>query len=92
MKNILILYYSQSGSTKKMAHTIALGVEASGATAVIKTVPNISANTEQSESVIPENGDLYASKEDLANCDGLIVGSPAYFGNMASPIKYFLEK
>ena len=92
MKNILILYYSQSGSTKKMAHTIALGVEASGSSATIRTVPNISANTEQFESVIPETGDLYASKEDLANCDGLIVGSPAYFGNMASPLKYFLEK
>ena len=92
MKNILILYYSQGGSTKKMAHTIALGVEASGATATIRTVANISANTEQSESTIPAEGDLYATKQDLINCDGLIIGSPAYFGNMASPLKYFIEK
>lgn len=92
MKNILILYYSQGGSTKKMAETIALGVEATGATAILRTVPNLSANTEQVDPVIPETGDLYASKEDLISCDGLIVGSPAYFGNMASPLKYFLEK
>lgn len=91
MKNILILYYSQGGSIKKMAHTIALGVEATGVTATIRTVPNISAKTEQLEPLIPDDGDLYATKEDLANCDGLIVGSPAYFGNMASPLKYFLE-
>ncbi|QIV96649.1 NAD(P)H dehydrogenase (quinone) [Allofrancisella inopinata] len=92
MKNILIIYYSQGGSTKKMAHTIALGVEATGAEAMIRTVPNISANIEKTEPSIPESGDLFATKEDLANCDGLIVGSPAYFGNMASPLKHFLEK
>ncbi|KEI35040.1 Trp repressor binding protein [Francisella sp. W12-1067] len=92
MKNILILYYSQGGSTKKMAHTIALGVEATGAEATIRTVPNISVNVEKTEPSIPESGDLFATKEDLANCDGLIVGSPAYFGNMASPLKHFLEK
>ncbi|QIV95124.1 NAD(P)H:quinone oxidoreductase [Allofrancisella frigidaquae] len=92
MKNILIIYYSQGGSTKKMAHTIALGVEATGAEATIRTVPNISVNVEKTEPSIPESGDLFATKEDLANCDGLIVGSPAYFGNMASPLKHFLEK
>lgn len=92
MKNILILYYSQGGSTKKMAHTIALGVEAEDASALIRTVPNISEKIEQLEPKIPEEGDLYATKEDFANCDGLIVGSPAYFGNMASPLKFFLEK
>jgi len=92
MKNILIIYYTQGGSTKKMADTIAQGVELAGANAVVRTVPNISQNTEQTELKIPEQGHLYATKEDLANCDGIIVGSPVYFGNMASPMKYFLEK
>lgn len=63
MKNILIIYYSQGGSTKKMAHTIALGVEATGAIATIRTVPNVSAKTEQLEPLIPDDGDLYATKE-----------------------------
>ncbi|MDE5018906.1 NAD(P)H-dependent oxidoreductase, partial [Francisella tularensis subsp. holarctica] len=63
-----------------------------GATATIRTVPIISAKTEQTAPLRPDNGDLYATKEDLAKCDGLIVGSPAYFGNMASPLKYFLER
>ncbi|GAB4222757.1 MAG: NAD(P)H:quinone oxidoreductase [Francisella sp.] len=75
-----------------MAHIIAIGVEATGATATIRTVPNISENTEKTEPKIPEEGDLYATKEDFQNCDGIIIGSPAYFGNMASPLKYFLEK
>ena len=92
MNNIVILYYSQSGSTKKMAHTIAMGIESTGSTAIIRTVPNISPTIEKTESLIPDSGDMYATKEDLENCDGLIVGSPAYFGNMASPMKYFLEK
>ncbi|MDE5022966.1 tryptophan repressor-binding protein, partial [Francisella tularensis subsp. holarctica] len=64
MKKILILYYSQGGSTKKMAHTIAIGVEATGATATIRTVPNISAKTEQTAPLIQDNRDLYATKED----------------------------
>lgn len=92
MKNILILYYTQGGSTKKMAETIALGVEATGANAILRTVPNISHNTEQTEPKIPKDGDLYATKEDIANCDGIIIGSPAYFGNMAAALKFFLEK
>ena len=92
MKNILIIYYTQGGSTKKMAESIAHGVESAGANAIVRTVPNISQNTEQTQSKIPEQGHIYATKEDLANCDGIIVGSPVYFGNMASPMKYFLEK
>ncbi|MDE5012684.1 flavodoxin family protein, partial [Francisella tularensis] len=79
------LHYSHRGSTKNMAHTLPQGVEASGATATFRTVPNISAKTEQPAPLIPDNGDLYATNEELAICDGLIVGSPAYFGTMASP-------
>jgi NAD(P)H dehydrogenase (quinone) len=92
MNNIVILYYSQSGSTKKMAHTIAMGIESTGATAIIRTVPEISSKTEKTQPTIPDNGDMFATKEDLENCDGIIVGSPAYFGNMASALKFFLEK
>ncbi len=92
MKNILILYYTQGGSTKKMAETIALGVESAGANAIIRTVPSISQTTEQTESRVPSAGHMYATKEDVASCDGIIVGSPTYFGNMAAALKFFLEK
>lgn len=92
MNNIVILYYSQSGSTNKMAHTIAIGIESTGSTAIIRTVPEISSTTEKTQPTIPDNGDMFATKEDLENCDGIIIGSPAYFGNMASPLKFFLEK
>ena len=92
MKNILIIYYSENGSTKKMAHKIALGVESTDAHAKVRTVPNVSCTTKISSPVIPENGDIYATQDDLVECSGLIVGSPSYFGNMASPLKYFLDK
>ena len=92
MKNILILYYTKGGSTKKIAEAIALGVESANINAILRTVPNISANIEKIEPSIPEEGNIYATKEDLLNCDGIIVGSPSYFGNMASPLKFFLEQ
>lgn len=92
MKNILILYYTQGGSTKKVADTISLGVESSGAHAITRIVPSISENIEKTTPNIPLDGDLYATKEDLVNCDGIIIGSPSYFGNMASALKFFLEK
>ena len=92
MPNILILYYSHTGSTAKMAHDIARGVEeVSGATAKLRTVPKVSTVTEAVENTIPPEGPPYATLDDLANCDGLILGSPTRFGNMAAPIKYFLD-
>lgn len=91
MTKILVLYYSRHGAVKQMAQFIARGVEAAGATAIIRTVPAVSPNTEATEPSVPEQGAVYATLDDLKNCDGLILGSPTRFGNMAAPLKYFLD-
>ena len=91
---VLILYYSRHGAVKQMAELIARGVEAANngkIEAKIRTVPAVSTNTEATEKVIPDSGDLYCSEEDLKNCSGLILGSPTRFGNMAAAMKYFLD-
>jgi NAD(P)H dehydrogenase (quinone) len=90
-KNILVLYFSRGGSTAAMAKECARGVESAGAEAVLRTVAPISANTEQSEGGIPNSGPPYVTLDDLRNCDGLLLGSPTRFGNMASALKYFLD-
>lgn len=90
--NILVLYYSRSGATWELAKLIAEGVErVSGATAILRTVPNISSVAEAVENSIPDDGPPYAEYSDLASCDGLALGSPTRFGNMAAPLKYFLD-
>lgn len=90
--SILILYYSRSGSTRALAELIAEGVEkVPGATAILRTVPNISALSEATEPAIPATGSPYAEYADLETCDGLALGSPTRFGNMAAPLKYFLD-
>lgn len=91
MPTILILYYSHTGAIAKMAHFIARGVEEGGANAKLRTVPKLSTVAEATEAAIPAQGPPYAIHDDLNHCDGLILGSPGYFGNMASPLKYFLE-
>ena len=89
---ILVLYYSRYGNTRTMARLVARGVEQhSGAEAIVRTVPPVSPDTEASQPAIPDQGDIYAELDDLANCDGLILGSPTRFGNMAAPLKYFLD-
>ncbi|MEE2732806.1 MAG: NAD(P)H:quinone oxidoreductase [Pseudomonadota bacterium] len=89
---ILVLYYSRSGHTRGMAKAVARGVEqVSGAEAILRTVPPVSPDTTASQPAIPESGDVYAELSDLAGCDGLILGSPTRFGNMAAPLKYFLD-
>ncbi|MDB6096474.1 MAG: trp repressor binding protein [Francisellaceae bacterium] len=89
---ILILYYSRYGNTKAMANWIASGVEqTSGINARVRTVPSVSANYEASEPTIPTEGPPYATLDDLKNCSGLAMGSPTRFGNMAAPLKYFLD-
>lgn len=88
---ILVLYYSRHGATRDMARLIARGVEAGGLSARLRTVPAVSTVCEAVESDIPESGDLYCSLEDLAGCAGLALGSPTRFGNMAAPLKYFLD-
>lgn len=89
---ILVLFYSRHNSTKYMAEYIAQGIESThNCGAKIRTVPDISANNEQTETKIPATGAMYASIEDLQICDGLALGSPTRFGNMAAPLKYFLD-
>jgi NAD(P)H dehydrogenase (quinone) len=88
---ILILYYSRFGANAKMAELIAEGVEQAGAEAALRTVPAVSPNHEASEPSQPEYGAIYCQETDLVDCDGLILGSPTRFGNMAAPMKYFLD-
>lgn len=92
MTEILILYYSQGGAVRSMAQLIARGVESvTNANARIRTVPKVSANCEATESDIPTSGDPYVELQDLEECSGLALGSPTRFGNMAAPMKYFLD-
>tara|TARA_R110002050_G_scaffold9504_1_gene33079 strand:+ start:219172 stop:219768 length:597 start_codon:yes stop_codon:yes gene_type:complete len=93
MMDILVLYYSRSGHVRDMAEQIARGVEhVEGCIAKLRTVPAISTVCEATEDVIPEQGHLYVSAEDLKNCAGLVLGSPTRFGNMAAPLKYFIDQ
>jgi NAD(P)H dehydrogenase (quinone) len=92
MTSILILYYSRHGSVKKLAYQIARGVEQAGGDAVLRTVPPVSTVCEATQSEVPDDGDPYVSIDDLKICDGLLLGSPTRFGNMAAPLKYFLDQ
>jgi len=92
MSYILILYYSRYGAVKQMAQHIARGVESiAGIEAKVRTVPAVSPNTEASEPVVPESGAPYVTLDDLKHCTGLAMGSPTRFGNMAAPLKHFLD-
>ncbi len=89
---ILVLYYSRHGSTAAMAEEIAVGVaKVKSIRAVVRTVPAVSDNIDSSVEAIPEAGPLYCSESDLKHCAGLIMGSPTRFGNMAAPLKYFID-
>lgn len=88
---VLVLYYSRHGATYEMAQQIARGAEQSGIEARLRTVPAVSATCEATSGTIPDQGALYCSQEDLANCTGLALGSPTRFGNMAAPMKYFID-
>jgi NAD(P)H dehydrogenase (quinone) len=88
---ILVLYYSRHGATLEMAKQIARGVELAGLDARLRTVPAISTECEAVAPSIPAEGALYATLDDLKNCAGLALGSPTRFGNMAAPLKYFLD-
>lgn len=91
---VLVLYYSKYGNTKKMADYICNGIERTeGITALARTVPELKMATEQaSVALVPEQGAPYVSLTDLENCAGLVIGSPTRFGNMAAPLKYFLDQ
>lgn len=91
MSYVLVLYYSRYGATAQMAQQIALGVEGAGLEARLRTVPAVSATCEATEPAIPEQGAPYANLDDLKECAALALGSPTRFGNMAAPMKYFLD-
>jgi NAD(P)H dehydrogenase (quinone) len=88
---ILVLYYSRHGHVKMLADQIALGIESTGLEARLRTVPAVSTICEATEEDIPASGDIFCTEDDLANCSGLLLGSPTRFGNMAAPLKYFLD-
>ena len=91
MKEILILYFSKYGATELLARQIANGVDSvEGVRSKIRTVPSIPISNEKNET-IPDQGPPYIEKQDLFDCDGLILGSPCRFGNMAAELKYFLD-
>lgn len=91
--HILVLYYSRQGNTAEMARRVARGVEEiPGMQAILRTVPAISTVCEASEDEIPTSGPPYVTQGDLKSCAGLIMGSPTRFGNMAAPLKYFLDQ
>ena len=90
--DILVLYYTQGGSIRRMAELIADGIErVPGATARLRTVPKVAATTTIAEPVIPDSGAPYCELKDLEQCIGLALGSPTRFGNMAAPMKFFLD-
>lgn len=92
MSNILILYYSRTGSTEALARQVARGVErVAGASATLRTVPPVSPVCEATAPDIPEEGPPFVTLGDLTDADGLVLGSPTRFGNMAAPMKYFLD-
>ncbi len=92
MSQILVLYYSRHGATAEMAQLAARGIEkVSGINAMLRTVPEISTVCEATQSSIPDKGAPYVTTDDLATCSGLILGSPTRFGNMAAPMKYFID-
>lgn len=93
MPYILVLYYSRYGSVAALADAFAEGIElVDGVEARLRTVPSISPDTDASEPVVPTSGALYCSEEDWSQAAGLALGSPGRFGNMAAPLKYFLEQ
>jgi NAD(P)H dehydrogenase (quinone) len=92
MTEILVLYYSRHGSTAELARQICRGVESvADVTARLRTVPGVSTVVETAAPAIPDSGPPYVSHDELRNCDGLVLGSPTRFGNMAAPLKYFLD-
>jgi NAD(P)H dehydrogenase (quinone) len=92
MADILIVYYSRQGATAELARQAARGVAAiAGCVATLRTVPPVSAESERAVKPVPDAGAPYATLEELRRCDGLLLGSPTRFGNMAAPLKYFLD-
>jgi len=92
MTEILVIYYSRHGATESLAREICSGIDAvPGASSRLRTVPPVSSVAEATEAEIPTSGPPYANNQDLTECAGMLIGSPTRFGNMAAPLKYFLD-
>ncbi len=92
MSDILVHYYSRGGSVAALARQIARGIgEVDGMSARLRTVPPVAAQTETALPPVPESGAPYVTPADLRECAGLAIGSPTRFGNMAAPMKHFLD-
>jgi len=92
VQEILVLYYSRFGATARLAREVCQGVDSvAGAAARLRTVPAVSTVTEARESDVPADGPPFATIDDLRECAGMIMGSPTRFGNMAAPLKYFID-
>ncbi|MDG6348707.1 NAD(P)H:quinone oxidoreductase [Luteimonas sp. 8-5] len=92
MAEILVLYYSRGGSVARLARQVARGVgEVDGMSARLRTVPPVAVVTQVAAPSVPEDGAPYVERADLAECAGLLLGSPTRFGNMAAPLKHFID-
>jgi len=92
MNEILVLYYSRQGSTAALARQVCRGIEAvPGMQARLRTVAPVTTSTERLDPAVPNEGPPYATHDDLVQCCGLVLGSPTRFGNMAAPLKFFLD-
>lgn len=92
MIEILVLYYSRQGATAELARQVCRGIEAvDGVQARLRTVPAVTTRVEGTAPPVPEDGPVYATHADLLECAGLVLGSPTRFGNMAAPLKHFLD-
>ncbi|MBO9663352.1 NAD(P)H:quinone oxidoreductase [Dokdonella sp.] len=91
MSEILVLYYSRTGKVAQLARLVARGVEEAGLAARLRSVPPVAPVTEVAHAPEPEDGAPYATREDLRACAGLVLGSPTRFGNMAAPLKHFID-
>jgi len=92
MHEILVLYYSRFGATEALAREVCLGIDSvTDAAARLRTVPAVSTVTAAAEGPVPGAGPPYATRDDLRDCAGIVLGSPTRFGNMAAPLKYFID-
>ncbi len=92
MTEVLVLFYSRKGATAELARHVCRGVESvAGARARLRTVPAVASVVESPQPPVPAEGPPYATHDDLRECAGLVMGSPTRFGNMAAPLKFFLD-
>lgn len=91
MQEILVLYYSRTGAVAQLARYVARGVEEGGCAARLRTVPPLTTVIAAAQPEVPAEGPPYAERHDLAQCAGIMLGSPTRFGNMAAPLKHFLD-